>query len=92
MFEMSENVETALSYGALGTFVGVGYYMAHVLNVHFTPPEGMRWVLWVLEGGRVLAAIGFFAWLASLGSIYVLSAFVGFLLGRTVAFRIAGGD
>lgn len=56
------------------------------------PAEAPAWVVKGLHVLRLAAAIAFFAWLASLGALPVLSAFAGFLLGRVVAFRAMGED
>jgi hypothetical protein len=80
--------EVVAEYAMLGLFVGVAYYMAHRLNLGLPLARDQRWLLWVLDGLRVIAAIGFFAWLAYLGSVPVLSAFGGFLLGRVLAYRL----
>lgn len=84
-------LEAVLSYAALGLIVGFGYYMSMQLNSGL--PEGAPgWVGKALYVLRLGAAITFFAWLASLGALPVLSAFAGFLLGRVIAFRTLGED
>jgi cytosine/uracil/thiamine/allantoin permease len=87
------SLDAVLSYAFLGLLVGVGYYMAYRMNVGFEPPANVRWLFTVVSVLRIVAAIGFFAWLASLGSaLPPLSAFAGFLVGRVLAFRLLGGD
>jgi hypothetical protein len=83
--------EIVAEYGFLGLFVGVAYYLAYRMNVALPLATDQRWLLWILDGMRIAAAIAFFAWLAFLGAAPVLSAFGGFLLGRAFAFRLMGG-
>lgn len=85
------SLEAVLSYAALGLIVGFGYYMSMRLNAGL-PAEAPLWMPRLLHGLRLAAAIIFFAWLASLGMLPILSAFAGFLAGRAVAFRAMGGD
>lgn len=88
---LGADLETAVSYAALGLIVGFGYYMSMRLNGGL--PEGAP--SWLGKGLYVLrlgAAITFFAWLASIGALPILSAFAGFLLGRVIAFRTLGED
>jgi hypothetical protein len=82
--------ELVAEYAMLGLFVGVGYYLAYRMNIGLPVAKNQRWLLLVLNGMRIAAAIAFFAWLASLGVVPVLSAFAGFLLGRAFAFRLMG--
>lgn len=84
--------EVVAEYAMLGIFVGVGYYLAYRMNIGLPIAENQRWLLWVLDAMRIAAAIAFFAWLASLGAVPVLSAFGGFLLGRAFAFRLLGSN
>ena len=84
------SLEAVLSYAALGLIVGFGYYMLMRLNAGL--PEGApSWMTKLLHGLRIAAAVVFFAWLASLGMLPILSAFIGFLAGRVIAFRATGG-
>lgn len=84
--------EAVLSYAALGMIAGFGYYLSMRMGV-LPAGSGMpRWVGGALTVLRVAAAIAFFAWLASLGALPILSAFAGFLVGRVIAFRLTGED
>jgi len=83
--------ENVLSYAALGLIVGFGYYMSMRLNAGL-PPGAPRGVAMAIYGLRLIAAIVFFLWLASIGAVPILSAFVGFLIGRVIAFRALGED
>jgi hypothetical protein len=85
------SIEVVLSYAALGLIVGFGYYMSMRLNAGL-PARAPAWMPKLLHGMRLVAAIAFFAWLASLGMLPILSAFAGFLAGRVIAFRAAGED
>lgn len=85
------SLEAALSYAALGLIVGFGYYMAMLFGSEL--PEGApKWLATAMVVLRVAAAVAFFAWLASLGMLPILSAFAGFLVGRTIAYRALGQD
>lgn len=86
------SIEVVGEYAMLGLFVGVAYYLAYRMNMGLPLATEQRWLLSVLNGMRIAAAIAFFAWLASLGMVPVLSAFAGFLLGRAFAFRLVGGE
>jgi hypothetical protein len=86
------SLEAVLSYAALGLIVGFGYYMSMRLNSGLPEGAGPPWLPKLLHGLRLAAAIAFFAWLASLGALPVLSAFAGFLAGRVIAFRALGED
>ena len=88
---LGADLETILAYAALGLIVGFGYYMSMQLNSGL-PPEAPAWVGRSLHVLRLAAAIAFFAWLASIGILPILSAFAGFLLGRVIAFRAMGED
>jgi hypothetical protein len=85
-------LEAVVSYAALGLIVGFGYYMSMRTNAGLSNGDGPNWLPTLLNGLRMAAAIVFFAWLASLGVLPVLSAFVGFLIGRVIAFRTLGED
>jgi hypothetical protein len=85
------DLEAVLSYAALGLIVGFGYYMSMQLNSGL-PGGAPEWVARGLYFLRLAAAIAFFAWLASIGAVPILSAFVGFLIGRVIAFRALGED
>ncbi len=89
----SITLDTVLSYAALGLIVGFGYYASMRLN---PSAEGERthprWVGAAVHLLRLAAAITFFAWVASLGMVPILSAFGGFLCGRVVALRATGLD
>lgn len=82
--------EAILSYAALGMIVGFGYYMSALLPWPGGPPP--KFVGIALHVLRLLAAIAFFAYLASVGALPILAAFAGFLVGRVVAFRATGQD
>lgn len=86
-------LDTVLSYAALGLIVGFGYYASMRLNPRTeadrAPPQ---WVGAAMHVLRLAAAIAFFAWVASLGMVPILSAFAGFLCGRIVALRATGID
>lgn len=96
----SITLDLILSYAALGLIVGFGYYASMRLGGPAqaggeaaeagagAPP----WLTTVVHLLRLAAAIAFFAWVASLGIVPVLSAFAGFLCGRVIAFRAAGID
>ena len=88
---LGADLETILAYAALGLIVGFGYYMSTQLNSGL-PPEAPAWVGRALHVLRLAAAIAFFAWLASIGILPILSAFAGLLLGRIIAFRAMGDD
>jgi hypothetical protein len=88
---ISPSLEVVLSYAALGLIVGFGYYMSMRLNAGL-PGGAPSWMPTLLHGLRLAAAIGFFAWLASLGMVPILSAFAGFLAGRVIALRATGED
>ena len=88
---LGADLEAIIAYAALGLMVGFGYYMSMQLNSGL--PEGApAWVVKGLHVFRLAAAIAFFAWLASIGALPILSAFAGFLLGRVIAFRALGED
>ena len=86
--------EIVASYGALGLIVGFGYYSALRWQAVLANTEGVPgWWPWVLNITRIGAAIVFFAWLAALDTtVPILSAFVGFLIGRMIAFQMMGED
>lgn len=86
---LGADLEVVLSYAALGLIVGFGYYMSMQLNSGL-PPGAPGWAAKALYVLRLGAAIAFFAWLASIGALPILSAFAGFLLGRVIAFRALG--
>lgn len=88
---LGADLEIILAYAALGLMVGFGYYMSMQMNSGL-PPEAPAWVGRGLHVLRLAAAIAFFAWLASIGVLPILSAFAGFLLGRVIAFRAMGED
>lgn len=83
--------EIVFQYALMGACVGVAYYMAQRLNLRLQLTRDQRWLLWVMEAVRIVAAIAFFGWLASIGAVPVLAAFVGFLVGRLLAGRIVPG-
>jgi hypothetical protein len=83
--------EAVLSYAALGLIVGFVYYISMRSNAGL-PAGAPPWMPKLLHGLRLAAAIVFFAWLASLGVVPILSAFAGFLAGRVIAFRATGED
>jgi hypothetical protein len=82
--------EAVLSYAALGLIVGFAYYISMRSNA--LPAGAPPWMSKLLHALRLAAAIVFFAWLASLGMVPILSAFAGFLAGRIIAFRATGED
>lgn len=83
-----DTLETFFSYAALGLIVGFGYYLALAMNANLLAkgvgPAGVR----ALDVLRILAAVAFFAWLASIGAMPILSAFAGFLVGRLIAMQL----
>lgn len=83
--------ESVISYAALGLIVGFGYYLSMRTNAGL-PGGAPRSLSSLLYGMRLLAAVAFFAWLASIGAVPILSAFIGFLVGRIVALRLLGED
>lgn len=85
------SISTLLSYAALGLIVGFGYYTM-ALTRFGLPDDTQPVLIKVLSGMRIAAAAIFFAWLASLGMLPILSAFVGFLVGRVIAFQTLGID
>lgn len=85
-------LDTVLSYAALGLIVGFGYYASMRLNPQAEDESAPRWVGTAMLVLRLAAAIAFFAWVASLGMVPILSAFAGFLCGRIVALRAIGLD
>jgi predicted anti-sigma-YlaC factor YlaD len=89
---MQPTLEVLASYAALGLMVGFGYYASMAWNAALARANAPEWWATALGVLRLAAAIAFFAWLASIGAVPVLSAFVGFLVGRMVAFRLAGED
>lgn len=86
------DLETLASYAALGLIVGFGYYLALNMNGRLVAAGAPRWAVILIQILQLLAAIGFFAWLASLGMTPILSAFAGFLVGRVIALRLMGAD
>jgi hypothetical protein len=88
---LGADLEAVFSYAALGLIVGFGYYMSMALNSGL-PNGAPNWIARGLYVLRLAAAIAFFAWLASIGAVPILSAFVGFLIGRVIAFRALGED
>lgn len=86
------DLETLLSYAALGLIVGFGYYLALNMNGRLVAGGAPRWVVIGIQILQLLAAIGFFAWLASLGMTPILAAFAGFLVGRVIALQLIGAD
>ena len=84
--------ETAMSYAALGLIAGFGYYLSMRMGVLPANSGVPRWVGGALTVLRLGAVILFFAWLASIGVVPILSAFAGFLLGRVIAFQLTGED
>lgn len=89
---ISPSLEVTLSYAALGLIVGFGYYMSMRLNAGLSATARRRMMPKLLHGMRIAAAVAFFAWLASLGMLPILSAFAGFLAGRVIAFRAMGEE
>jgi hypothetical protein len=87
-----ETLEILASYGALGLIVGFGYYSMPRWNATLAQAGAPRWWPMALNVLRLGAAIVFFAWLASIGMVPILSAFVGFLIGRIVAYQMIGED
>ena len=87
----SITLDTILSYAALGLIVGFGYYASMRLNAP-AHAEAPAWLTTAANVLRLAAAIAFFAWVASLGMVPILSAFAGFLCGRVVALRAIGYD
>lgn len=83
--------DVVIEYALMGLCVGVAFYMAQRLNLRLPLTKDQRWMIWVLDAVRIIGAIAFFAWLASLGAVPVLSAFVGFLAGRLLATHIVPG-
>lgn len=95
MATTASTFEILASYGALGLIVGFGYYSAVRWQEVLAATEGVpSWWPWMLNITRIGAAIVFFAWLAhSFDSMVpILSAFVGFLVGRMIAFQAMGHD
>lgn len=82
------SIEAVSQYGLMGLCVGIAYYLAQRLNLRLPLQGDQRWIVWVLDGVRLVGAIVFFGWLATLGNVPILSAFVGFLIGRLMAARI----
>ncbi len=91
----SFSLDVIMSYAALGLIVGFGYYASQRLGAP-AQTEATRgapqWLTTAVHLLRLAAAIAFFAWVASLGMVPILSAFAGFLCGRVIAFRTAGYD
>ena len=89
----SFSLDLIMSYAALGLIVGFGYYASQRLGA---PAQAAatggapQWLTTAVQLLRLAAAIAFFAWVASLGMVPILSAFAGFLCGRVIAFRTAG--
>lgn len=86
------SLDTILSYAALGLIVGFGYYASMRLNA---PPGAQavpEWLTTAVNLLRLAAAIAFFAWVASIGLVPIMSAFAGFLFGRVIALRAVGYD
>lgn len=88
----SISLDTILSYAALGLIVGFGYYASMRLNAPAGAQPVPEWLTTAVNLLRLAAAIAFFAWVASLGMVPILSAFAGFLCGRVVALRAIGYD
>jgi hypothetical protein len=90
----ASTLEILASYGALGLIVGFGYYSALRWQAVLAATEGVpSWWPVALNITRIGAAIVFFAWLASFETLVpILSAFVGFLIGRMIAFQMMGED
>ncbi len=86
------DLETLASYAGLGLIVGFGYYLALNMNGRLVAGGAPRWAVIFIQILQLLAAIGFFAWLASIGMTPILSAFAGFLVGRVIALRLTGAD
>jgi hypothetical protein len=84
------SVQAVASYAAFGLIVGLGYFASLRLNVDLYIDRGPGWLPMLMHGLRIAAVTAFFAWLASLGALPILSSFAGFLAGRMVAFRISG--
>lgn len=85
-------LDTILSYAALGLIVGFGYYASMRLNAPAGTQAPPAWLTTGVNLLRLAAAIAFFAWVASLGMVPILSAFAGFLCGRVIALRAVGYD
>jgi hypothetical protein len=88
----SITLDTILSYAALGLIVGFGYYASMRLNAPAQAKAVPGWLTTGVHLLRLAAAIAFFAWVASLGMVPIISAFAGFLCGRVVALRAFGYD
>lgn len=88
----SITLDTILSYAALGLIVGFGYYASMRLNAPPGAEAAPEWLTTAVNLLRLAAAIAFFAWVASLGLVPIMSAFAGFLCGRVVALRAIGYD
>ncbi|MBL8658719.1 MAG: hypothetical protein JNM75_03070 [Rhodospirillales bacterium] len=89
------SLDVILSYAALGLIVGFGYYASQRLGAPAQAEANggtPQWLTTAVHLLRLAAAIAFFAWIASLGVVPILSAFAGFLCGRVIAFRTAGYD
>lgn len=89
---MMEIVEQILTYAGLGLIVGFGYYGSMAWIGMMEASGGPAWAAKLVGGLRLGAAIVFFLWLASIGATQILSAFIGFLVGRQVAFGLGGLD
>jgi len=85
-------LDVVMSYAALGLIVGFGYYASMRLGAPGQTEGAPPWLNTAVHLLRLAAAIAFFAWVASLGIVPILSAFAGFLCGRVIAFRAAGFD
>ncbi|HRK95369.1 MAG TPA: ATP synthase subunit I [Rhodospirillales bacterium] len=85
-------LDTIFSYAALGLIVGFGYYSSMRLNAPAGAEAAPGWLTTAVNLLRLAAAIAFFAWIASLGMVPILSAFAGFLCGRVIALRAIGYD
>jgi hypothetical protein len=86
------SLDVVLSYAALGLIVGFGYYASLRFHATGQAATAPKWLTTAANLLRLAAAIAFFAWVASLGMVPILSAFAGFLCGRVIAFRTAGYD
>lgn len=95
-FSATQLADPALreAHDILRACVHCGYYSALRWQAVLASTEGVPgWWPWVLNITRIGAAIVFFAWLAALDTtVPILSAFVGFLIGRMIAFQMMGED
>ena len=73
----------------VGLVFGLVYFAAVLRTVQLYIKGRSRFAMIALTLGRIAVAIAFFSLAARLGALPLLSSFLGFLLARVLALRVA---